>query len=147
MKVKFPHWEGNDPIGWISRATFFFPFYGSSYNSKVELAYVNLEGETIQWYDWLEACHEPLTWQEFKEELLTRFGPSECENGDAELAKIRQTTTILEYQGRFEGLSNQTRNWLEKQLLGTFIEGLHLDIQCEPKMNQPHTMRVALSFV
>ncbi|KAG6480688.1 hypothetical protein ZIOFF_057273 [Zingiber officinale] len=146
MKVEFPRWENNDPIGWISRAEKYFRFHGTSDNAKVELASINLEGDAIQWYDWLEACHGPPKWEEFKEELINRFGPSGYENVDGELAKIRQTSTVLEYQGRFERLSNRTRDWSEKQLLGTFIEGLHLDIRREVKMNQPRTMKAALSF-
>ncbi|KAG6531914.1 hypothetical protein ZIOFF_005750 [Zingiber officinale] len=146
MKVEFPCWENNDPIGWISRAEKYFRFHSTSDNAKVELASINLEGDAIQWYDWLEACHGPPKWEEFKEELINRFGPSGYENVDGELAKIRQTSTVLEYQGRFERLSNQTRDWSEKQLLGTFIEGLRLDIRREVKMNQPRTMKPALSF-
>ncbi|KAG6528131.1 hypothetical protein ZIOFF_010280 [Zingiber officinale] len=146
MKVEFPRWENNDPIGWISRAEKYFRFHSTSDNAKVELASINLEGDAIQWYDWLEACHGPSKWEEFKEELINRFGPSGYENVDGELAKIRQTSTVLEYQGRFERLSNQTRDWSEKQLLGTFIEGLRLDIRQEVKMNQPRTMKAALSF-
>ncbi|KAG6484069.1 hypothetical protein ZIOFF_060863 [Zingiber officinale] len=146
MKVEFPRWENNDPIGWISRAEKYFRFHGTSDNAKVELASINLEGDAIQWYDWLEACHGPPKWEEFKEELINQFGPSGYENVDGELAKIRQTSTVLEYQGRFERLSNRTRDWSEKQLLGTFIEGLRLDIRREVKMNQPRTMKAALSF-
>ncbi|XP_042452681.1 uncharacterized protein LOC122037297 [Zingiber officinale] len=146
MKVEFPCWENNDPIGWILRAKKYFRFHGTSDNAKVEQASINLEGDVIQWYDWLEACHGPPKWEEFKEELINRFGPSGYENVDGELAKIRQTSTVLEYQGQFERLSNRTRDWLEKQLLGTFIEGLRLDIRQEVKMNQPRTMKAALSF-
>ncbi|KAG6497148.1 hypothetical protein ZIOFF_045036 [Zingiber officinale] len=146
MKVEFPRWENNDPIGWISRAEKYFRFHSTSDNAKVELASINLEGDAIQWYDWLEACHGPPKWEEFKEELINRFGPSGYENVDGELAKIQQTSTVLEYQGRFERLSNRTRDWSEKQLLGTFIEGLRLDIRQEVKMNQPRTMKAALSF-
>ncbi|KAG6480241.1 hypothetical protein ZIOFF_063721 [Zingiber officinale] len=123
-----------------------FELNGTSDNAKVELASINLEGDAIQWYDWLEACHGPSKWEEFKEELINRFGPSGYENVDGELAKIRQTSTVVEYQGRFERLSNQIRDWSEKQLLGTFIEGLRLDIRQEVKMNQPRTMKAALSF-
>ncbi|KAG6493593.1 hypothetical protein ZIOFF_048585 [Zingiber officinale] len=65
-------------------------------NAKVELASINLECDVIQWYDWLEACHEPPKWEQFKEELINQFGPSSYENVDGELAKIRQTSTVLE---------------------------------------------------
>ncbi|KAG6477172.1 hypothetical protein ZIOFF_066424 [Zingiber officinale] len=45
----------NDPIRWISRAEKYFRFHSTSNNAKVELASINLEGDAIQWYDWLEA--------------------------------------------------------------------------------------------
>ncbi|KAG6503289.1 hypothetical protein ZIOFF_035600 [Zingiber officinale] len=121
MKVEFPRWENNNPIGWISRAEKYFRFHNTLDNAKVELTSINLEGDVIQWYDWLEACHGPPKWKKFKEELINRFGPSGYENVDRELAKIRQTSTILEYQGQFERLSNRTRDWSKKQLLGTLI--------------------------
>ncbi|KAG6497167.1 hypothetical protein ZIOFF_045055 [Zingiber officinale] len=114
MKVEFPRWENNDLIGWISRAEKYFCFHSTSDYAKVELASINLEGDVIQWYDWFEACHGPPEWEKFKEKLLNRFGPSDYEHGDGELTKIRQTTTVLEYQGRFERLSNRTRDWSKK---------------------------------
>ncbi|RWV77425.1 hypothetical protein GW17_00061747 [Ensete ventricosum] len=46
---------------------------------------------------------------------------------------------------RFEILSNQARDWSEKQLLGTFIEGLKPEIR-EVKVRQPYTLTVAISF-
>ena len=53
---------------------------------------------------------------------------------------------MSEYQSRFERLSNQARDWLERQLLGTFIEGLIPEIRCEVKARQPRTMMAAISF-
>ncbi|KAG6503886.1 hypothetical protein ZIOFF_036210 [Zingiber officinale] len=35
MKVEFPRWENNDPIGWISRAEKYFRFHSTSDNAKV----------------------------------------------------------------------------------------------------------------
>ncbi|RZR99275.1 hypothetical protein BHM03_00028789 [Ensete ventricosum] len=84
-------------------------------------------------------------WRQFKSDLLIRFGSFEYENIDGELAKLRQTFTIQECQTRFERLSNQARDWLEKQLLGTFIEGLKPEIR-EVKARQPYTLTAAISF-
>ncbi|RRT77152.1 hypothetical protein B296_00005536 [Ensete ventricosum] len=63
-------------------------------------------------------CHGGLSWQRFKEGLLNLFRPTDFNNIDGQLAKIRQTSIIQEYQTRFERLSNKTENWFEKQLLG-----------------------------
>ena len=53
---------------------------------------------------------------------------------------------MLEYQSRFERLSNQARNWPERQLVGTFIERLNQDIRYEVKARQPYTMIAVISF-
>ena len=73
------------------------------------------------------------SWRQFKEGLLIRFRPTDYENIDGQLAKIQQTSTIQEYQTRFERLSNQTHDWSQKQLLTTFIEGLKPEIRGEVK--------------
>ena len=82
----------------------------------------------------------------------TRKGPQDCDTiysymkVDGQLAKICQTSTVLEYQSRFEKLSNQARDWSERQLLDTFIEGLIPEIRCEVKACQPRTMIAVISF-
>ncbi|RZR78500.1 hypothetical protein BHM03_00003864 [Ensete ventricosum] len=68
------------------------------------------------------------------------------QNLDEELAGIRQTFTIHEYQNRFERLSNQTYDWSEKQMLRTFIEGLKPEIREEVKTRQSYTLKAAISF-
>ena len=53
---------------------------------------------------------------------------------------------MLEYQSRFERLSNQVKDWSDRQLLDTFTEGLIPEIRCEVKARQPRTMIAAISF-
>jgi hypothetical protein len=38
--------------------------------SKVEIALISLEGDVIQWFDWLVVCCGSPTWDEFEEGLL-----------------------------------------------------------------------------
>jgi len=80
------------------------------------------------------------------EGLLVRFGPSAFKDVDGELAKIRQTSTVSEYQSRFEPLANRTSDWSERQLIGTFVEGLRPDIRREVKTYRPWTIVAAFSF-
>ncbi|RWW62604.1 hypothetical protein BHE74_00030270 [Ensete ventricosum] len=105
---------------WLSCAERYFRYYRTPEASIVDVTAIHLERDVRQW-------------------------PSEYENIDGQLAKIRQTSIIQEYQTRFERLSNQARDWSEKQLLGTFIEGLKPEIR-EVKVRQPYTLTVAISF-
>ncbi|RWW42035.1 hypothetical protein BHE74_00052442 [Ensete ventricosum] len=100
MKVDFPRWEEGDPIGRISRAEWYFQFYRTVDATRVEIAAIHLEGDAIQWFNWFKHTHGGLCWQQFKEGLLDRFGPTDFNNIDGQLTKIRQTSTIQEYQTR-----------------------------------------------
>jgi len=146
MKMDFPRWDEDDPSGWVSRAERFFHYHRTPEASRVDIAFIHLEGEAIQWYDWFEASHGLPTWAAFVEGLLVRFGPSAFEDVYGELAKIRQTSTVSEYQSRFERLANSTRDWSERQLFGTFVEGLQPDIRREVKTHRPRTIVAAFSF-
>ncbi|RWW04617.1 hypothetical protein BHE74_00005348, partial [Ensete ventricosum] len=94
MRVEFLRWEDGDPTSWISRAERFFHFHKTPKGSKVDIAAIQLEEDAIQWYDWFEHTHSVPMWEQFKSGLLIRFRPSEYENMDGQLAKIRQTSTI-----------------------------------------------------
>jgi hypothetical protein len=108
MKLKFPRWDDEDPSGWVSKAECFFKYHHTPADSKVEIASISLDEDANQWFDWLVACHGEPTWDEFVEGLLLRFGPSAYDNVDGELANIQQTSTVSEYQSRFERLYNRT---------------------------------------
>ncbi|RRT39742.1 hypothetical protein B296_00040968 [Ensete ventricosum] len=112
----------------------------------VEIASTQLEGDAIQWYDLYEIYHGVPSWGQFKRELMIRFRLSEYKNINGQLAKIRQTSTVQEYQSRFKHLSNQTRDWSEIQLVKKFIDRLNPEIRCEVKARYPCTMIAVISF-
>ncbi|KAF8405656.1 hypothetical protein HHK36_007732 [Tetracentron sinense] len=124
MKLDFPRWDEDDPSGWVSRAERFFRFHRTLEASRVDIASIHLEGEAVQWYDWFEASHGIPTWATFVEGLLVRFGPSAFEDVDA----------------------NRARDWSERQLIGTFVEGLRPDIRREVKIYRPRTRVAVFSF-
>jgi len=76
MKLEFPRWDDGDPSGWVSRAEWLFKYHDTLDGSKVEIVSISLEGDAIQWFDWLVACCGEPTWYEFVEGFLVRFGPS-----------------------------------------------------------------------
>ncbi|RWW37669.1 hypothetical protein BHE74_00057178 [Ensete ventricosum] len=47
MKVDFPRWEEGDPIGWILHAERYFWFYQTVDVTRVEIASIHLEEDTI----------------------------------------------------------------------------------------------------
>lgn len=46
-KVELPLFDGNDPVGWITRAETYFEVQNTSDDVKVKLAKLSMEGPTI----------------------------------------------------------------------------------------------------
>ncbi|KAL5575959.1 hypothetical protein UlMin_017658 [Ulmus minor] len=127
-KLEFPKYSGADPTEWFNRVAQFFEFQGTADNQKVSLASFHLEGEANQWWQWLRHAYQEedrlVTWELFEEELWARFGPTECEDFDKALSKVRQIGSLRDYQKEFERLGNRVHGWSQKALVGSFMGGL-----------------------
>jgi hypothetical protein len=69
-----------------------------------------------------------ITWEIFKQELVTRFDPTDYEIFDKALACITQQGSLRDYQREFERLANREVGWPQNALVGTFLGGLKEDI-------------------
>jgi len=131
-KLDFPQYSGDDPTEWFNRVDQFFEYQETADNQKVSLALFHLEGEANQWWQWLHRAYKEegrtVTWEIFEEELWARFGPTECEDFDEALSKIRQVGSLRDYQKEFERLGNRVHGWTQKALVGTFMSGLKVEI-------------------
>lgn len=78
-----------------------------------------------------------LSWEDFEEELWARFGPSECEDFDGALSRIKQVDSLQDYQHEFEKLGNRVHGWTQNALVGTFIDGLKTGISDEICISSP----------
>ena len=107
-KLEFPRFSGDDPTEWLNRVNQFFEFQNTAETQKVSLASYHLEGEANQWWQWIHRNFQDegraIAWVNFEHELWARFGPSQCENFDEALSRIRQTRSLHEYQREFEQL-------------------------------------------
>ena len=149
-KLEFPKYSGADPIEWCNRVAQFFEFQDTSDNQKVSLASFHLEGEANQWWQWLRRAYQEedrvVTWELFEEELWARFGPTECEDFDEALSKVRQIGSLRDYQKEFERLGNRVHGWSQKALVGSFMGGLRSEISETIRMFKPKTLKEATSL-
>ncbi|KAH7567945.1 hypothetical protein JRO89_XS07G0195100 [Xanthoceras sorbifolium] len=99
-----------------------------SHNTREE----SREREANQWWRWLQRTHKDegkeVTWEIFVEELWAQFGPTDCEDFNEALSKIKQTGSLRDYQKEFERLGNRVHSWTQKALVETFMGGLKIDI-------------------
>ena len=64
--------------------------------------------------------------------LLNRFGPSTYDDPMEYLSRLKQLSSVEEYKGRFEALSNRVRGIDDHNKLSCFLSGLKDEIQsCE----------------
>ncbi|KAL5752695.1 hypothetical protein ACOSQ2_023202 [Xanthoceras sorbifolium] len=64
LKLSFPKFNGEDPTGWVYKAEQYFDF------------------------------KSPMTWDEFTQTVLQRFGPIDFEDHSEALTRLKQTTTV-----------------------------------------------------
>lgn len=149
-KLEFPKYTGDDPTEWFTRVDQFFEYQGTPETEKVSLASYHLRGEANEWWQWLRRTHteagKVVSWEVFSEELWARFGPTDSEDFDESLSKIRQTGDLRDYQREFERLGNRVKGWTQKALVGTFMGGLKTEIAEGIRMFKPKTLKDAISL-
>ena len=149
-KLEFPKYSGDDPTEWFTRVDQFFEYQDTSEAQKVSLASFHLEGEANQWWQWLRRAYKEegkeVTWAVFSEELWARFGPTECEDFDEALSRVKQGGSLRDYQKEFERLGNQVQGWTQKALVGTFMGGLKPEIADGIRMFKPKSLKEAINL-
>lgn len=57
------------------------------------------------------------------------FGPRQNEDFAGKLSKLRQTSSVIEYQKEFQMLSNRVKGLTEEYLISPYLSGLRDDIR------------------
>lgn len=128
-RLDFLHFSGEDPTEWIYKVEQLFRYQRTATNERVVLASFHLQNDALQWYWWFERTRPNITWEEFTQALCVRFGSTDYEDFDEELAKLQQIGTVREYQTQFEWLAIGVQDWPEKALVGSYIGGLKEEIR------------------
>ena len=127
-----------------------FEFQNTPEAQKVSLASYHLEGEANQWWQWIRRTFQEegrvLSWMNFEEELWARFGPSECNDFDEALSRIRQVGSLHDYQREFERLGNRVQGWKQRAIVGTFMGSLRPNISDGIRMFKPKTLKEVISL-
>ncbi|XP_057475850.1 uncharacterized protein LOC130763850 isoform X2 [Actinidia eriantha] len=145
-KIDFPRFFGEDPTGWVYKCERFFEYNSIENQNKVKLAILHLEDRALQWYQWFEKTHCIINWESFKQGIVSRFGPDVFEDAVGELTKLKQTTTVKEFQEQFELLANKTQNLPESFFTSCFISGLKEEIKANVLMFRPINITQAIGL-
>ncbi|KAJ0028629.1 hypothetical protein Pint_35012 [Pistacia integerrima] len=78
--------------------------------------------------------------------LEKRFGPTEYEDPEGEITKLRQTSTVAAYQTQFEKLAQRVDGLPDRFLARTFVSGLRDDIKGMVKLLRPTSLKEAIGL-
>jgi len=127
LKLNFPRFDGTNPMNWILKAQQFYNYNRTPEQQKVSFVAFHTEGKALIWYNWLMDSGYAGGWKDFVSALKTRFAPSAFDDPIGIFTKLKQTSTVEDFQTQFEILSNRIQGLSEEFKVSTFLSGLRKD--------------------
>lgn len=146
LKLDFPRFDGNEPINWILKAQQFYDYNQTPDQQKVFLAAFHMEGGALIWYNWLMDSEYAGGWEDFVSALKTHFAPSTFDDLVGAFTKLKQTSTVEDYQTQFEILSNKIQGLSEEFKVSTFLSDLREEVRITVTMLKPKDLTTAFGF-
>jgi hypothetical protein len=147
-KLEFPRYDGiEDPTSWVCRVEQYFEFQRTEEENKVMLTTYHLEGEAQLWYHIFKEDVMNISWENLKEAMHVRFGPTQFEDFYGDLSKLRQVGSVKEYQCQFEKLLSRVGKLSQVHQVGCFVSGLKENIRTEVQAARPSTLTTAVGLV
>ena len=97
-----PIFEGEDPMGWLTKIERYFRLQVVREEDKLEAMMVALGGEALGWFQWWESWNPNHSWEGFKIAISQRFQVSNLGNPFQALQPLKQEETMQEFTGQFE---------------------------------------------
>lgn len=138
FKIEIPHFDGTEAEGWAFKIREFFEIYPTPLEQCVRVAAVHFEGSAAEWYRWLRENNIEYTWDGFLKALVRRFGRSLYDCPKGALKDVKQTSTVLEYQSRFESITTRVKGLTDDWMVSFFIHGLRTSLKHELLRARPH---------
>ena len=147
LELDFPRFNGTeDPTSWLCRAEQFLRFHEIPMEDQVSLASFHLEGEAQLWYQLLQQESDSINWTTFKAGLLARYGPTQFYDYFGELTKLQQTSTVKEYQSRFEQLLAKVGHLPTVRQVSCFVSGLKEGVKADVLAGRPTDLSTAIGL-
>ena len=110
------------------------------------MASYNLEGSAQLWYMQVQRDEGTPPWRRFSELLNLRFGPPLRANPLDELMACKRTTSVVDFQERFEALLPRAGTLSETQKVQIFTARLQPPLSLDVEIHNPQSLAVAMSL-
>lgn len=128
-QLELPPFDGSDPIAWLAQAEQFFLVNNTPITDRVQLSLIAMSGRAMFWAQWVLRRSSSITWVQFSQELIDRFGDSSAINAYEAMHITRQTGSLEDYLALFEERVAQLPTLPSEQYLGMFLGGLQPSIR------------------
>ncbi|KAG5573838.1 hypothetical protein H5410_063604 [Solanum commersonii] len=99
MGVELWQFRGENIEAWIVQAEHYFNFYKIEEDQKLNVASFYLDGEALEWYQWLFRNNQLIDWMHFAEKVRIRFK-------QRKYASLQEVPSVPEYPNRLEVVSS-----------------------------------------
>ncbi|XP_039145476.1 uncharacterized protein LOC120282666 [Dioscorea cayenensis subsp. rotundata] len=144
-QLEFPKFNGDEAKEWVATCNQFFEFCTVSENAKVPFASMYFSGQATSWYNSYRKKHPGVSWDQFVVDLLYRFHDEENDSLVGEFSKLRHTTTVEDYQNRYEELlpyaeEANGQGFTKQYLIESCLSGLKEEVKVIVKLFKPNTV-------
>ncbi|CAM8886860.1 unnamed protein product [Rhodiola kirilowii] len=146
LRVDVPTFTGEAAEGWLFQMERYFTHHHVLPEQKMSFVPFYLDGEALQWYQWLTITHQIKDWDSFSTAVLRRFGPSMYYSASVLLNKLHQKTSVAAYIAEFESLSARAPEFTADLLLSRFLAGLKEERHCEIMLLCPPDLQMAMGM-
>ncbi|KAL5782624.1 hypothetical protein ACOSP7_007653 [Xanthoceras sorbifolium] len=106
----------------------------------------HLKGIALQWHRWFTKFKGPVTWEKFTKAVLQRFGLTDYEDPSEVLTRLKQTSTVVNYQEEFENFRIGLMTYRKIFLVSCFVAGLKDEVRLDVKVKQPRSLANAIGI-
>jgi len=146
-RPEFPKYDGKtDPLAFINRCESFFIHQHVIPAERTWMASYNLQDGAQLWYMHVQDNEGTPTWERFKELLNLRYGPPLRSVPLFELSACRRTSTVEDYQDRFQALLPRAGRLEEAQQVQLFTGGLLPPLSLQVQQQKPASLEEAMSL-
>ena len=110
------------------------------------MASYNVEASAQLWFNQVQRDEGTPPWRRFAELLHLRFGPPLRSNPLGELTACKRTTSVVDFQERFEALLPRAGYLSEAQKVQLFTAGLQPPLSLDVEIHNPQSLAVAMSL-
>ncbi|VFQ79098.1 unnamed protein product [Cuscuta campestris] len=93
IRVEAPHFNGDDPAGWIFRIHNYFDYFQTPEGERLQLVAMLIDYPASDWFRYYQTNTCGTSWEAFLIAVRQRFDPDYYENYIGSLSKLQQSTT------------------------------------------------------